>query len=746
MERPWDLLPELLLDKLVRTILSASPELILDFLSSFGSRIHSATARFLFTCLEVEDDDRLFKCPNRFQESRVYPVLSNRDRYAHLVKSLTVVNPTRPENRTRDSPDVADQASVPLSADEISRLLQCCTNLDSFRWESSLRPPDGVCEQLSTYNLRLKHFHFNPWQPKSSSHRVALIKWDAPSLPLLSTLPLTSLSLSGLSQAGTRAFARMLSNIREESVIENLDIDLIWLDETVCEAIAEAGRKIRRMRISTNGTKLNDKGLISIMEECESIEELIFDEVQGRISRSMWTKPTTFSSALRCLRINISETGPNHSWAMDHLESLHAFPLEQLTEIYISRKPGLPTVQNGAVLYEDRIDPVVSLKSLPSAILDRLRGCKQLTTLDCDFWSISISNLKSLLESCSELQNLKISLDAPFAKLLGIASTFATLSQLHTISVTINHDHAPGAPPPTSLSNTTMLPPASEPPVVIRKSTSQQLLNIDQMQTQTCLDKDTSDPSFPLLREVKRFVRKCPKLELLEWYGKYGRGSWIVKRPLHNSKNSINVTVNYQLPSLPTETWQEICREEQIQRFFVQGSLWLDAVRPGQDWTSEKAKLMAANLATECKDDGVEVTRGTEIRKSRVPSISTSSSSNSDLNVPTTPGRNSVSPVDVYSPSVSPLESPASSRYRKRDLWPDSPSRTRDHKRSPSEPIANFQKYERTRNDFSTTGTSRTRAGRGRGRGRGLRKASMDEGQNVPVRLKAGSPKDNSRK
>jgi hypothetical protein len=48
------------------------------------------------------------------------------------------------------------------------------------------------------------------------------------------------------------------------------------------------------------------------------------------------------------------------------------------------------------------------------------------------------------------------------------------------------------------------------------KSVLPQLLDFDQMQTQTCLPRDTAeDPSMPLLRDVKRFVRRCLKLSLL---------------------------------------------------------------------------------------------------------------------------------------------------------------------------------------------------------------------------------------
>ncbi|KAE9401596.1 hypothetical protein BT96DRAFT_598528 [Gymnopus androsaceus JB14] len=637
MER-LEQLPEHLLDKIVKTALTIDQSLRSAFISSFGSRIHNSAVRVLFLSLNVED------CEDRFYKSSVYPIILNPARYGHIVKSLTIINPTFGEGFSDDAQGL--RALRPISADILTSLLQSCTSLETFRWESSLPPPDGICEQLSSFSTRLTSFHYNPYHPTKSTSR-----WDAPSLPLLKSLPLTALSLKHLSQTGTRALTRLLSNMREDGVLvlEDLDLDLLWLDEPVCLAIAEAGTKIGRLCLRTNGTKLNDKGLTSIIEKCENLENLVLDQVQGRISRCFWTKPLRFSSGLRSLRISISETG--HSWANDHLDSLPSFPLEQLTELSISSSSSA--------------DGAVSIKPLPAPLSERLRDCKSLTKFHCDHWAIPLADLKSLLESCSRLECLKICLEASFSKLLGLTST--SLSNLHTLSVSLHPDRAPGTPPPALSPNALAhlpLPASSEVPAA--------------------KEKTTDDPSLPLLRDVKRFARKCPKLGLLDWYGKNARGSWIVQRPFNSSKN---VSVEHLPPRLSSETWKDMLREDQIRIFLDRGGAWLNETRSGQQWTGDQAEIhLISDVAEQGKDAGVEKNpRRAGSKKPRVPSISTSSSI-SDL--PSTPIRASVSPVDVYSLTASPLEAPLS-MSRHLDFSSNSAftsAQTRDHRRSPSEP------------------------------------------------------------
>lgn len=139
---------------------------------------------------------------------------------------------------------------------------------------------------LITHNPRLVRFACTPCprHPTCGQHpRPGLAKWDAPSLSLLSTISLTSLHLSRLSQSGARALSALLSSIGEYSTLEDLSLDFVWLDDSLCERIVEAGRRVRKLKISTSGTKLSDKGLVAIAEGCDALEDLVLEEVQGDI-------------------------------------------------------------------------------------------------------------------------------------------------------------------------------------------------------------------------------------------------------------------------------------------------------------------------------------------------------------------------------------------------------------------------------------------------------------------------------
>lgn len=110
-------------------------------------------------------------------------------------------------------------------------------------------------------------------------------------------------------------------------------------------------------------------------------------------------------------------------------------------------------------------------------------------------------------------QTIKLCLDAPFSKLLSLTSNFASLPNLRELSICINPAQAPGTPPiPLVPCSQSSLPTPTGTPIIKAKSALPQLLGFDQMQTQTLPTSTVGDPSMPLMREVKRFVRKCPKL------------------------------------------------------------------------------------------------------------------------------------------------------------------------------------------------------------------------------------------
>ncbi|KAI3615277.1 hypothetical protein WG66_003611 [Moniliophthora roreri] len=623
MDKPLDRHLDAVLDKLLSASIDIQPSLRKIFLSALGTRIHASAVRVLFSSVIIRDDSRLFDSLEYSQRSIVFPLLnSSSDHYALSVRKLTICN--------ADLSGEQEDDVKPCSAVQVELLLNACSNLEELVWESAICPPDGLGEILASCNSRLQSFSYTPHALASSQACHSSRKWDAPSLPLLTSLNITHLHITRLSQSGARSLIEMLSQLGEDCQLESLIIDLVWLDELLCDAIAGAGKRLHTLRLSTCGTKLNDTGVISILEGCESLQELALDEVQGRLSRTLWTKPCSFSPHLTRLHIVFSDSGPQHSWIADHMDSLSSFPLESVQELIVARREARQNLQNGVPVLRANIDDSLPTLNLPPSFGSRLNDCKHLLHLHCDFWAFPINDFKTI----------KICLDFPFSKLLTLTSAFGTLSQLRTLSVSFTPTHAPGKPPAplplhASVSNT---PPEFHSPR--SKHALPQLLDFSQMSTQTCLFKDTDDPSMPVLRDIKRFARKCPKLGILEWYGRFGRGSWFISRPTTTSKTSNAVSVKYVPPRISQEDWDEMTSTNLLKK--TQGHPWFEANRSGQEWMGEQAEVERQRLEDAFNNTALEH-RG---KKERQPSISTLSTSNSDANFPFTPV--SLSPISPY--------------------------------------------------------------------------------------------------
>ncbi|KAJ7594696.1 hypothetical protein C8J56DRAFT_1023241 [Mycena floridula] len=674
---PFNSLPPSVLDKIVRTALAASPVLQPFFLASLGSLIHSSAVRVAFGKLEIVDDARI-------EKSRALALLVDPERYAPSVTKLTICDPEL------SSDDAA--AFRPLDASTLALIIQGCCSLEELVWCSAFLPPDGLCETLMLHCPRLMHFSHSP--PFAiAMHQSGVSKWDALSLPLLNGLPITTLHLSRLSQSGARALTTFLTTLGEYSTIESLGVNFVWLDDQLCEAITTAGRKLRSLTIGTSGTRLTDKGVVALLEGCDSLEELVFDDVQGRLTRTLWTKPSRFPSGLKQLCILFPETG-NHSWAADHLDSIHNMPLDSLSEFSIVR------CDTALVDGESPTYLAADLKPIPSEFVARLGEAQDLTKFECDFWSWTIADVKSILDNCTKLESVRLCLGVPFAKLL--SSTFST--NLRILKLSISPENAPGQPP-------VPVPPQAALPV------GDSLVPRSKAST---LPLDLGDPSMPLLRDVKRFVRKCPRLDLLEWYGKTGRGSWIVTRPASvTSKVSINVSIEYVPPTISPEIWSAM--EEDSRR-----RTWPDVKREGSVWESDRAVELAATYSEE-----KPATKGKDTKKVRKPSISTSSSSTSDVLMPSTPLQSSpsspiqvVSPLTPSSPEV-PLGKHAYAHWRQAE----EPS-NHHRKRSPSEPAPRGSAKGNNRTRSNTAMTPESNSGRGkpgnstRGRGSGSKRGS----------------------
>ncbi|KIY74268.1 hypothetical protein CYLTODRAFT_416116 [Cylindrobasidium torrendii FP15055 ss-10] len=553
--------PDALLDRLASAALTEDVGLLSTFLTGLGRKMHSATVRVLYAKLTIEDDDELL-CSADATETQVGAVLSNPEKYGSHVKQLVV----------RDT--VCLDAARPASAGNMRHLLALLPKLESLSWHSAFLPPDGLCEMLSTSNPRLASFEYRPSSPHTRQ------KWDAPSLPMLEALPITTLRLSALSQVGARALVRLLDNPGEACGLDQLTLDFVWLDDALCRALAEKMGRLRRLTLSTSGTKLTDEGLEAILSQCDSLEHLCLDEVQGRLSKNLWTKVAeTLPPALKTLVIKFAETGAGHSWTMDHLSSLVDLPLDTLEELSIVR-----THSSGTGTH------ALPHKELPSYIKDMLETQRpsSLKVLRLDLWLSTLADVKIIAESCPSLQLLQILLNAQLPNLFSLAGAFAGLKQLSTLRVAVSPAHAPL---PLDASSTSLPTPSASPTIASRiVSTS---ANESDSPDILC-GHDFTDASVPPLREVKKFVRKCPRLQILEWFGRGGRGHWEAHRPA-KAKTSLNVAVEFHPTSLFGGDNSTSSGGSDSEDLF-------ETEREGQAWTGQRAEELEALYQKECLD------------------------------------------------------------------------------------------------------------------------------------------------
>ncbi|CEL61096.1 hypothetical protein RSOLAG1IB_04336 [Rhizoctonia solani AG-1 IB] len=581
---------EAILTQILTSVLAHSPNLRVPLLAECGRSFHNATANVLFkTCLLPDSDEALS------------PVVRNPARYALRIRTLVVIDPPREhEESTLFELEETDEEG------EEQELV----------WGSSVPPPDGICEIFTTFTPNLKRFSFAPSSlPRDNTPPL---KWDAPSLSVLP--PLAHLRLTRLSQSGASALASHPPDV------QHLELDFIWLDDWVCERLARMPR-VKRMTISTGGTKLTDRGVGALVEGCEALEILELVEVQGRLSKSLWSN-VELSPTLHTLKIALSESGPHHSWTADHLLSLPCLVgLDRLTTISITR------TYNG----QGQVDDVAVAKPVPRDIVDALAACNKVKHLECDWWAWGADELKELIEGCVNLETLRITLDAPFARLLSLTSSFAHLAHLTHLYVSVLSTHAPSAPPSPVLQTPGVSPfglvngygigmgvggimigsPTSSPLLLTRslKSPAKLVLPVPLPESESpvtspvvgagntneVIESPTVDTVVPPLRDVRKFVRRCPKLVLLEWFGRTGRGAWVAHR--EDAKSVAGIKVEYQACCSTDEG-------ASTRRSFL-GTV----PRQGAEWTGPEAEAAAEAVREyEAERDG-EIEREKEAKR-----------------------------------------------------------------------------------------------------------------------------------
>lgn len=107
--------------------------------------MHASAVRALFRTLSLQDDASVF-APEAPRSRAAYTVFCNPARYASAVKTLVIADPALPEDGT-----ALHNTLRPIDANHIARLLEICTNVEEFAWESSFPPPNGLCEVCGSF-------------------------------------------------------------------------------------------------------------------------------------------------------------------------------------------------------------------------------------------------------------------------------------------------------------------------------------------------------------------------------------------------------------------------------------------------------------------------------------------------------------------------------------------------------------------------------------------------------------------
>jgi len=93
--------------------------------------------------------------------------------------------------------------------------------------------------------------------------------------------------MTRMSQAGSRLLFDYLVRLGENSMLESAELDFVWLEDSLCEALVGAGRRLSNIHLSTSGTKLTDRGIVALIEGCDALKTFAMDDVEGNNTASV---------------------------------------------------------------------------------------------------------------------------------------------------------------------------------------------------------------------------------------------------------------------------------------------------------------------------------------------------------------------------------------------------------------------------------------------------------------------------
>lgn len=332
------------------------------------------------------------------------------------VTSLTIVQPPVASVQT---PEV-NFSSVPhLDSQALSDLVTWLANLKSFTWKAHRQPPVMLSEalrdmdQLQEVNILL---------PSTSN-----AKWHASLLPSLPTT-ITTLCLGCLSPIGLTQLQQALPTLK---VLHHLElVDSTAIDDATLSACGTESLSLELLVIKRmgGGGKLTDKGLQALLENAPALKALCLVDVEGRLSKSAWSKiKQVRSPVFQKLVLQYNEVpGHHHSWFFDHVSSgslSHLFTLATLKEFRLERvvHPDIvhtPSLSHSKLAIDTHLEPA----PLPLAIGQAILEHASLETICLDLFTITETQFQTLLDNKLEMRKLQVMVDMPMARLVACIS------------------------------------------------------------------------------------------------------------------------------------------------------------------------------------------------------------------------------------------------------------------------------------------------------------------------------------
>lgn len=245
--------------------------------------------------------------------------------YSQYVRTLVVVPAKlagqKKEATSTSSPSViTDEDIKSIQPNSLALLSKSLPHLEAFIWATDRMPFESICSVLNQSCPQLSQLLIRPTisDLAHSQHRLASQescygstpipqRWDAFMLFTLNNLE--TLYISGLSSDGIRELQKFLS---QSSRLAVLTIDSQFVDDILLHQIAGL-KRLKQLLIKTSGTKMTEKGVMAILEDCDLLQSLTLTEVEGRLNKSMWSRLPSLPQTFHTLRLAFNEEGPHRS-------------------------------------------------------------------------------------------------------------------------------------------------------------------------------------------------------------------------------------------------------------------------------------------------------------------------------------------------------------------------------------------------------------------------------------------------